>query len=394
MAHILLLHASVGMGHQRAAAAIAQALGQLPGVTAQLEDTLDYTHPLFRRSYRGSYLSLADRIPGVWSGFYRATDRVFPSRGVFAAARAQYTAFGMRDLCGLVERARPDAIICTHFLPVEALAPLRGYGLPPLACVITDYHAHTFWAVPGADSYFAPTPVARAELIAAGIPAARVSVSGIPIDPSVCQPIDRLAVRRALGLPAWQPIVTLIGSGMPADRVRALAQALLARRLPATLVIAMGRNTVLATALADLELAAGPALRLLGPQPSLAPLLAASELVIGKAGGLTVSEVLALGVPMLIPLPVPGQEQWNVEYVLRAGAGRAHSDAAALAGDAAELLGSQPRRAAMAAAARAASRPHAAMAVAVQVLDRAQAAHAGAWRRPQAATFATEASVV
>ena len=85
MAHILLLHASVGMGHQRAAAAIAQALGQLPGVTAQLEDTLDYTHPLFRRSYRGSYLSLADRIPGVWSGFYRATDRVFPSRGVTPA---------------------------------------------------------------------------------------------------------------------------------------------------------------------------------------------------------------------------------------------------------------------------------------------------------------------
>ena len=392
MAHILILHASVGMGHQRAAAALAKAFEQLPGVTAQVEDTLDYTRPFFRRFYRSSYLSLADRIPGLWSGFYSYTDRVPDPTGMFAAIHAQYTAFGMRDLPALVAQSKPDAILCTHFLPVEALVPLRRYGLPPLSCVLTDYHAHAFWAVAGADRYFAPTASARAELIGAGIPAARVTVSGLPVDPALREPADRLSAKRALGIPAWQPIVTLVGSGLPAARVRAIARELLARRLPATLVITVGRSRELATQLADLELEAGPALRLLGPQPSLDPLIAASELVIGKAGGLTVSEVLARGVPMFIPLPVPGQEEWNVAHVAASGAGKGYTSPAAMAGDAVALLRNQPLRAAMAAAARAAGRPAAASAVAVQTLADLQQRRAEA--RPRAAaTFRHGASV-
>lgn len=392
MAHILLLHASVGMGHQRAAAAIARAFEQIPGVTTQVEDTLDYTRPIFRRFYRSSYLSLADRIPGLWSGFYSYTDRMPDPTGMFAAIHDQYTAFGMRDLPALIERTQPDAIICTHFLPVEALAPLQRFGLPPMACVLTDYHAHAFWAVPGADRYYAPTAGVRAELIASGIPAARVSVSGLPVDPALREPADRLAAKRALGIPPWQPIVTLIGSGLPAARVRAIARELLARRMPATLVITVGRSRELATQLADLELEAGAALRLLGPQPSLDPLIAASELVIGKAGGLTVSEVLARGVPMFVPLPVPGQEKWNVGHIVASGAGNGYENPAELANDAVALLNNQPRRAAMANAARAAGRPAAAHAVATQTLTDLQHARAGAWPRARA-TFRQGASV-
>lgn len=392
MARILLLHASVGMGHQRAAAAIARAFEQLPGVAVQVEDTLDYARPWFRRFYRGSYLSTADRIPGVWSKFYQYTDRAFAPHGMFAFSRTQYTALGMRNLCGLIERAQPDAIICTHFLPLEVLAPLQGYDLPPLACVLTDYHAHAFWAVGGADRYFVPTPAARAELIAAGIAAARVRVTGIPIDPALAQPIDRLAARRALGLPAWQPIVTLIGSGMPAARVEAIAHALLRRRLPATLVITVGRSRELARELAHLECTAGAAVRLLGPQPSLDPLIAASDLVIGKAGGLTVSEVLARGVPMFVPLPVPGQELWNVAHIERAGAGRGYADATELARDAVALLGDRQRHTVMAEAARMAGQPAAAAMVVAHIL--AELRQARMIARPQSpAAFIREASV-
>lgn len=393
MTHILLLHASVGMGHQRAAAAVAQALEQAPGVTAQIEDTLDYAHPLFRRSYSGSYLRVADRLPGLWSSFYQRTDVPDQSGGTIATVRELSTTLGLRALPALIERARPAAIVCTHFLPLEALASMRGMALPPIASVVTDYHAHAFWAVPGADRYFVPTAAARAELIAAGIPAARIHASGIPIAPGLNQPIDRLVARRALGLPAWQPIITLIGSGMAVARVRALAGALLARRLPATLVVATGRNHALAGQLADLELCAGPALRVLGPQPSLDPLIAASELVIGKAGGLTVSEVLARGVPMLIPLPVPGQEEWNVAHVVRNGAGGAYTDAGELAGAAEALLHDHALRTTMAAAAAALGRPLAATAIAAHVLADAVRAPLRLWGRPRAATFAPQASV-
>jgi processive 1,2-diacylglycerol beta-glucosyltransferase len=368
MPRILLLHASVGMGHQRAALALARVFEQLPGVSAQVEDTLDHARPLFSRSYRGSYLSIADRAPSLWSRFYQQTDRPHGPDSLLGLARALSTSVGVRQLPELLARARPDAIVCTHFLPVEALAPLRRYGLPPISCVITDYHAHAFWAFEGADRYFVPTARARMELIAAGIPAAQVQVTGIPIDPALNQPLDRVAARRVLGVPAWQPIVTLIGSGMPAERVRAIVQTLLARRLPATLVVAVGRNHELATRLADIELRAGAALCVLGPQPSLDPLIATSELVIGKAGGLTVSEVLARGVPLIIPTPVAGQELWNVDYVVHAGAGLGRRSAADLAQAVDDLLHDRARRAAMAAAAQAAGRPAAAATIAARVL--------------------------
>ena len=372
MPRILLLHASVGLGHQRAAQALAQAFSQVDGVSVTIEDTLDHARPFFRRAYAGMYLGLAGRAPAFWSLYYASTNRPHPRSqaqpGLYERFRLLSTSFGVRGLPALLERARPDAIVCTHFLPIEALAPLRRYGLPPTYLVLTDYHAHQFWALVGVDRYFVPTPAAREQLAALGIPRPKIAVAGIPVDPAIGQPADRLAARRGLGLDPAQPVITLVGSGMPADRVRAIAAELLAQRLPAALLVATGRSRDLAASLEDLERAAGPAMRVLGPRPSLDPLFVASDLVIGKAGGLTVSEVLARGLPMIIPTPLPGQEHWNAEHVVNAGAGIRRGTAREIAQAAAALLDDPRRRAAMSRAARAIGRPQAAPAIAARVL--------------------------
>jgi processive 1,2-diacylglycerol beta-glucosyltransferase len=365
MNRILLLHASVGMGHQQAAQALARAFRQLPDTSVTVEDTLQRSLPLFRRSYAGIYLGISDRVPEFWSFFYEQTDR--PS-GLVAGARALSTSVGVRGLSALLDHAQPDAIICTHFLPIEALGLMRR-DVPPIYCVLTDYHAHQFWACPGVARYFVPTEATRHEMIAAGAPPERVYVSGIPIDPAINAPADRAATRHELGLPSDGPVVTLIGSGLSIERVQAITLALLATlRPPTTIVVATGRNRPLADGLGDLEQAATGTLRVLGLQPSLDPLIAASDLVLSKAGGLTVSEVLARGVPLLLPMPMAGQEEWNADYVIGAGAGIGHESAGDLAATAAELLGDPDRRAVMAAAALAAARPAAAQQIAGRVL--------------------------
>ena len=176
-------------------------------------------------------------------------------------------------------------------------------------------------------------------------------------------------------MPQNHPVVTLLGSGLPAERVREIALALLTElhhsagmRASATVVVATGRNRDLAARLADLEPPSGGALRVLGPQPSLDPLIVASDLVLGKAGGLTVSEVLARGVPLLLPTPLAGQERWNADYVIGAGAGLGYDAAQDLAAAAADLLADPTRRAAMGAAARAVARPAAARSITARVL--------------------------
>ena len=371
MPRILLLHASVGLGHQRAAQAMAQAFEQA-GVPAVVEDTLDYAQPLFRRAYAGMYLGLAGRAPAFWSLYYASTNRPRPRPrpqiGWYERFRLLSTSLGVPGLPALLGRARPDAIVCTHFLPIEALAPLRRYGLPPIYLVLTDYHAHQFWALDGVDRYFVPTPTTREQLASLGIPRPKISVAGIPIDPALGQPADRLATRRRLGLEPTQPLITLVGSGMPAERVRSIVGEILARRLPATLLVAVGRSRELVASLADLERAAWPALRVIGPQPSLDPLFVASDLLIGKAGGLTVSEALARGLPMIVATPIPGQERWNAEHVVAGGAGLQLSSAREIARAAAELISDPARRAEMSRAARAIGRPAAAQTIAARVL--------------------------
>jgi processive 1,2-diacylglycerol beta-glucosyltransferase len=353
------------MGHHSAALALAQAFEQLPDTSVTVEDTLQRSLPLVRRSYAGIYRGIAGKVPEFWSFFYAQTDR--PS-GLVAGARALSTGVGVRGLPALLERAKPDAIICTHFLPIEALTLLRR-DVPPIYCVLTDYHAHQFWACPGVARYFVPTDAARDEMIAAGAPPERGYVSGIPIDPALGMPADRRTARMLIGLPTNRPLVTLIGSGLATERVRAIALALLAElHPPATVVVATGRNRALAEGLEDLEQAAGGTLQILGAQPSLDPLIVASDLVVSKAGGLTVSEVLARGVPLLLPMPMTGQERWNADYVVGAGAGLGRESAQALAAAAADLLGDPARRSAMGVAARAAAHPAAAQHIATRVL--------------------------
>jgi processive 1,2-diacylglycerol beta-glucosyltransferase len=365
MNRILLLHASVGMGHQQAALALAEAFRQVPNTAVAVEDTLQQSLPLFRRSYAGIYLGISDKVPEFWSFFYAQTDR--PS-GLVAGARALSTSVGVRGLPALLEHAQPDAIVCTHFLPIEALRLIRR-DVPPIYCVLTDYHAHQFWACPGVARYFVPTEAAGREMVGAGAPPERVYVSGIPIHPSINTPPDRAAALRQLGLPGGRPVVTLIGSGLAVERVQAIALALLAAlSASATVVVATGRNRALAAAMTDLGRAAGARLRVLGPQPSLDPLIVASDLVLSKAGGLTVSEVLARGVPLLLPMPMAGQEEWNANYVIGAGAGIGRESAGELAAAASELLANPARRAAMVTAAQAAARPAAAQQIATRVL--------------------------
>jgi processive 1,2-diacylglycerol beta-glucosyltransferase len=357
------------MGHQRAAQALAQAFEQLPGVGTTVADTLDHARPLFRRTYASLYLRVADRAPTFWSMYYAHTDRPPVPGSVFEGMRALSTGAGVDGLPALLERERPDAIVATHFLPVEALSRLRAHGLPPIALVLTDYHAHQFWAIDGVDRYFVPTAATREQLAARGIPRAKIAVAGIPIKSRATAPADRLEARRRLGLSPWQPVVTLLGSGLPVARVRAIVEELLARRLPATLLVAAGRNHALAARLAALERFENLDVRVFGPLPSLDPLFAVSDLAIGKAGGLTVSELLAHGLPLIIPTPVPGQERWNAEYVARAGAGFGIASSREIARATVALLGDTARRAEMARAALAASRPGAAESIAGHVLD-------------------------
>jgi processive 1,2-diacylglycerol beta-glucosyltransferase len=325
MPRVLLLHASVGTGHKRAAEALRKAFEQRQPGQVRVEDVLDHTPKFFRIAYARSYLELTDHAPLVWGYFYTQADK--DDLGEMTNnIRKLVESIGTSDLKELLKQFLPDIIICTHFLPMELLVTLkRKAQLPqPVYCVITDHVAHTFWTYTDIDGYFVGSPKVREQLIERGVSARQISVTGIPIDPDIAQPKERDIERATLRLPPAeddQKVMTLFGGGMPAQSVRKIAKGLLNSSIKGTLIIPAGRNETLQQELADLQRSPTLDLRILGYIDYVDSLITASDLVITKAGGLIISEVLARGVPLIVIDPILGHEEWNADYVVVSGSG-------------------------------------------------------------------------
>ena len=368
-ARMLILHASVGSGHEHAARSLAGAFHRLPGCEVRMDDTLAFAPPMFRDVYAGSYLETVARAPGLWQRYFETTNLTDPQRIASSnLSRGQAEKPLLAPLERLVNRFAPSAIVCTHFLPAEVLARRKHGVNPPIYTVVTDHVAHSFWQTPGVDGYFVASETPRNQLIARGVPGAAIRIRGIPVALEISAPKDPAQVRIDHGWAPDRPLVSLLGGGLPLTHARRIAEDLLALERPATLVVVAGRNTDLPLALADL--ADGPQVRLkvLGAIDYVDDLVAASDLVITKPGGLIASEVLARGTPLLVIDPIPGQEEWNADYLASVGAGVQIPRFEMVAHSVRRLLAEPSRLATMRERAREVGRPRAALDIAEDIL--------------------------
>jgi processive 1,2-diacylglycerol beta-glucosyltransferase len=370
MPRVLLLHASVGTGHKRAAEALATAFQRRQPGEVRVEDVLDHTPLLFRVAYARSYLQLTDRAPLVWGYFYTQTN-ADPNLAEFTNnVRKLVEGIGTNGLKDVLRSFQPDVIICTHFLPMELLVRYkRNAQLPqPIYCVVTDFAAHTFWTYTEIDGYFVADEQTREQLITRGVAPSLITVSGIPVDPSITTPKDRVTLRQQHDLPVEGHIVTLFGGGVDNDHVRLIVQGLRRSQVEATLIVVAGRNHTLVESLADLG--STPRLRIVvhGFIGYVDDLIVASDLVITKAGGLIVSEVLARGVPLVVIDPIPGQEEWNADFVVSSGSGVQLRMSESVPATVERLLASPQQLDEMRAAARHVGRPRAAADIAEDVI--------------------------
>ncbi len=316
----LLIHASAGAGHRRAAEALATVF-QGTGAEASVCDILDFTPPLFRRTYAHGYLNVVRTVPELWGYVYTQTDR----KGLRPWERRLRTTFNKLNTLSFsrfLKSTRPDVVICTHFLPLELLGDRqwRGSKRPMLYGVVTDFSAHSLWAARNVDGYFVATEEARLQLSRRGCPLDRIRVTGIPVDPEFARRRPQPEMRKRLGLSADLPVVLILcggfGVGAAADVVRAFK----ADRIRAQLVIVAGRNETLRREVAS-EVSHLPMPAVVhGFVDNMHEFINAADIVMSKPGGLTAAEVLAQGKPLVIVDPIPGQEQRNGEYLLEAGA--------------------------------------------------------------------------
>jgi processive 1,2-diacylglycerol beta-glucosyltransferase len=364
---ILIFYAEAGAGHRRAAEAVAQSLIERGAVVA-VHDAMHFTHPLFRAVYRGGGLGLITRLPHLYHLAYQLSDQPAVDR-VLRRPRYHSQQISTRSLFRTITAFHPDTIVCTHFLPAELCAGWRRNDRlrVPLCTVVTDFEPHFMWQHAGTDRFFVATDEARARMMQDGIDPHIIGVTGIPIGRGFAALPDRNTAARRLQLDPDRAIVVIMGGGLGVGALEAVARSLLARPLDAQIVFITGSNHALRRQLKAMS----KAWIVRGFVNNMPDWLAAADVAISKAGGLAGSELLAAGVPTIIPRALTGHEAMNAQYLASTGAALVVDSATEALTQANRLLREPQQREIMRCAALRAARPQAAALVADHVVDAA-----------------------
>ncbi|WP_409030976.1 MGDG synthase family glycosyltransferase [Janthinobacterium sp. CG_23.3] len=364
---ILLLSVSAGAGHMRAAEAIRAHAGA--DVVASHLDVMNFVTAGFRKLYTDFYITLVNKAPTLWGYLYHATNEAQPDSSMQRLRRG-VERLNTRALLKEIAAFKPDAIVCTHFLPAEILsrALRKGELHCPVWVQVTDFDLHRMWVHEHMSGYFAASDEVAFRMRACDIGPERIHVTGIPIMPAFARAHDRAECARGFGLDLARTTFLLMGGGAGLGSLDEVAERLLALDGDFQLIVLAGKN---AAALAALQaLAARHPGRLLaqGFTDKVERLMACADLVVTKPGGLTSSECLAMGLPMIVNSPIPGQEERNADFLLEQGVALKAFDAVTLEYRVRHLLENPAKLAEMAAKARALGRPDAARQVLQRVL--------------------------
>lgn len=334
---ILLLSASIGHGHLRAAEALEQGLKLwFPGYESRHLDIMETVPSLMRIAYKDMYLKMVQNFPELWGYLYTRSDSQSKKRSKLDALRKKLESATSGELRDIIEDYRPDQIICTHFTPQQVLSRWKAKGRlsAPLWVCVTDFVAHRYWLEPGLDGYFTATEENAFRMRRRGLADEKIYPYGIPLVPSFIPPADPRAARlkgaRQFGLDPDKKSFLLMGGGAGIGDMLGFARDLLDMGGQFQLVVLTGNNRELLQDLLELARQYPGQLFPFGFTHEVHKLLAASDLVLSKPGGLTTTECLAMGKPMLIYSSIPGQEDFNADYLLENGAAMKAPDSSGL----------------------------------------------------------------
>jgi processive 1,2-diacylglycerol beta-glucosyltransferase len=371
---ILVLSASVGAGHLRAAQAVELALRKTrPDAIVQNVDVLDMTNAPFRRLYGKAYLDLVNKAPHVLGYFYDMLDR--PSRSGKNRTDRFRLAVQKLNLKRFIEflTEKPwDLAINTHFLPAEIIANLRkkkGLKLPQVTAT-TDFETHRMWVNTPCDRYFTATEEGGLYLRHWGVPVGIDTIAtGIPIHPVFSEPKERSDCLKRQRLSGERPIVLQLAGGFGVGPIEKIYRQLLEVEVPLEVVVVSGRNEKVKKSLQDVSVPTRHRSHVLGFTDQMDELMTVADLVVSKPGGLTTSETLARGAAMCIVNPIPGQESRNSDFLLENGAAIKVNNLATLGYKVTALLKNLARLEQLKANARKLGRPRAAFNVVEKSLE-------------------------
>ena len=346
---VLIMSASTGGGHNRAARAIKEELTNksVNGITIDCEiiDSLKIVNGTMDKLISRGYEKSAKYTPKAWGGVYKLTETNLISRNEFKDN--PLTSLVSRKLKKLIEIKKPDLIIGTHPFPMIALSTLKrnsisyannesntfteslhkyyeNLNIPPLVTVLTDYTTHSAYIQNEIDYYIAGHEYVKELLIEDGIDSDKIKPYGIPVEKSFLSHRDREVVLSELNLDPNKFTVLLMGGSFGAGSIKDTLSELISIDRDFQIIVVAGRNKSLKDKL-DKTIALNQdnidkKICVLGFTDKMNDLLASVDILVSKPGGLTTTESLLKEVPMIVPYFIPGQEEENLDFLSNCGA--------------------------------------------------------------------------
>ncbi|MFD1720413.1 MGDG synthase family glycosyltransferase [Amnibacterium endophyticum] len=371
---LLILSAGVGSGHNSAAEALRRVAAQRPDVDeVRVLDVLQVSSVLYRDLLSKGYFVLADGVPWLVEWGYDVSDPPFRRRGPIDPWTRANALPALRE----IRRFAPTAIVCTHFLPAGLVASLllRGALTARTAVVTTDYDFQGLWLTSAFHAFFVARDEGRVQLTNLGLPGDRITASGIPITAAPPVPVED-----------GPPMLLISAGAAGGDYATAVVRQTLHMTADFTATVVCGRNEELRARIEQLVAPRRDRYRVLGYTTEMPSLLRRASLFVGKPGGLSASECMAAGLPMVLVNPIPGQEVRNGDYLLEQGAAVRCNTASTIGWKIDRLLAEPGRLARMRDAAAETGRPDAAERVLGTLLEGA--------RRPLVITRAAQKTVL
>lgn len=315
---VLILTASYGSGHNRVARAVASAFAAFGAHPRIVDHFRELVHPAFDRLSRALYYGILRLAPALWGGAYWLSDQLPVSSPLLLGMNR----LGARKLERLLRRETPDFVVSVHPTPAGALSELRARGFPtvPHVTVFTDFVAHTQWIHSGVDWYCVPAEPIKNDMTARGVSRERVVVTGVPVAPEFSQPVDRSAARLALGLSPRLPVLLVMAGSLGSlGRLMTAARVVRDFPFPVQVLVVTGQDSRLAARLSETLRGIEGRVRVFAYSESVRQLMAASDLLVTKAGGVTLAEALAAELPIVCFGSLPGQESRNERFVAMTG---------------------------------------------------------------------------
>ena len=320
MLRILVFSAGFGNGHVRAAEAVIEGIRiKEPYAEITHLDFGDFLSKRLNSVAKILYMEMIKHTPRLWGRFYYKTANLQPK----SILQRFLNQLGRSDFLKYIQAFEPDLIVCTYPTVSSILAQLRLERILhiPVITVITDYAVHSLWVHSGVDRYMVACEDVKESLVSWGIEAQRVRVTGIPVSPKFEQDMDRGHILSKLGLNPDLPTFLVMGGVYEGESIKRICKQLANSLVPVQSIIVCGKNERLYHYLEDLSDQAPYRIVRFGYVHNLEELMEVSDLIITKAGGLTVSEALTKHLPLVIFKPIPGQEVENAQFVKRIGAG-------------------------------------------------------------------------